>query len=158
MRVICVILFFFFAFISCNVEIDSFYKTNRVEDINVLPLIKPYRLFTPIHDNTIWSLKFKNKVKQKYGFEDQTNVCRINVVNRIIYGHCMEFQSYPNYYFVIIPDENIEKAFEFKNEWSLYLHEHGVNSDELYHVLNVYWDFKKDYRSLPWYDQIKNQE
>jgi hypothetical protein len=142
---------------SCSTDKDNFYKTNHTEDIDVLPLIKPYRLWSPIPGQSVWHLDFKGKVKDKFGLGTQTNVCEINVVNRIIYGHCSERSQYPNFYFVIIPGENVEKAFDSKEAWTEYLREHQVDSEKLYDVLQVYNDFKKDYKSLPWLNQVKDR-
>lgn len=147
--------------LSCNSDVEQFYKISHTGDLNVLPLIKPYRLFTPIPNKSVWHLDFQKEIKfeikksKKYLYESQVNVCHINIKNRIIYGHCMDQAYYPNYYFIIIPDKNIEKAFEFKEDWDNFLHERGVNSSELYDVLEVYTAFKKDYKTLPWYEQIK---
>lgn len=141
---------------SCNSDIERFYKTNHIEDIDVLPLIKPYRLWTPIPGKEVWHLEFRDSVKDKYGYISQTNVCQINVINRIIFGHCSDVSYSPNFYFIIIPDKGFEKAFDSEQEWTAYLKTKGIDDEKLYGVLEVYNDFKKDHRSLPWYDQVKN--
>lgn len=138
---------------SCNSEVDGFYKISHVEDTDVLPLIKPYRLWSPISGYNDWHLDFMREVNGRYGNISQTNVCKINVSNHIIYGQA---DYGPNFCFVIIPSEKIEKGFNNKEDWLSFLRAHGVNGNDLYDVLDVYNIFKRDYKKLPWIEQVKN--
>ncbi len=143
---------------SCNIFVDSFYKTSHEWDIDVLPLIKPYRLITPIPGSSHWTLNLTRDMYIEGGYIYQLNVCKVNIENRIIYGHCMPEDCFPNYYFVLIPDEDIEKGFILESEWAEYLKGRKVNSSKLHNVLTVYDQFNhSNCRSLPWYEQIKNE-
>lgn len=143
---------------SCTLEIDRFYKVSHIEDRDVLPLIKPYFLWTPIPSQTLWHLDLKRPLGIYPGNNwAQCNACRINVVNRIIYGHCMPSPSNAEYYFAIAPDEDIEKVTKSMEEWDTFLKERNINSANLFDVLSVYKLFVKDYQKLPWYNQIKKK-
>jgi hypothetical protein len=152
------ILIMYVFMLSCNSKVEKFYRTNHVEDIDVLPLIKPYRLWSPISGEVIWHLDFEGKVEPKPGWTiSQMQVCKINVVKLVIFGHCINgYNSINASYFVVLPKENIEKIFSSKEEWAAYLMTRGVDHEKLYDVHEVYNVFKKNYRSLPWYDQVKN--
>ncbi len=144
--------------LSCNSGIDGFYKTSHTEDIDVLPLIKPYRLWTPIPNKSTWALDFSKKVSVGTDLQiSQMQVCQINVNNGIIYGHCAQQSQAMNHaYFVIIPGSHVEKIFESKYTWDAYLRAHNNNSDVLYDVNDVYARFnEKGYQELPWSKEIK---
>ncbi len=144
--------------LSCNSNVEKFYRMNHVEDIDVLPLIQPYRLWSPISGKVVWHLDFKGKVELKPGWTiSQMQVCKINVVKLVIFGHCVNgYNSINASYFVILPEVNIERIFSSQEEWAAYLKAKDIDHEKLYDVLEVYNNFKRDYRSLPWYDQVKN--
>ena len=140
-------------FLSCNDRTDSFYSTSHTEDIDILPLIKPYRLWSPIPDEHIWHLEFKGRVKNGNGYYTQTNVCNINVLNNHIFGHCDSRDCYPNFYFVIVPDSNIEVSFENRPDWVAYLSSRHIDS-VTFDVLSTYNSFKRNRNNLPWLEEI----
>ncbi|WP_162902844.1 hypothetical protein [Taibaiella koreensis] len=147
-----------FVMLSCNSGVDDFYKTSHTEDIDVLPLIKPYRLWTPIANWPAWALDFKKPVSVDTDLHvSQMQVCEINVSNGIIYGHCAHQSSaMNNSYFVIVPDSNVEKIFGSREAWDTYLSARNANSDVLYDVNEVYTRFnEKGYKELPWNAGIK---
>lgn len=143
--------------VSCTQQPDRFYKTSHIEDIDVLPLIKPYKLWSPVPGVQVWHLDFSRKVAVKAGWEiSQMQVCRINVANHIIYGHCADNMKSANAaYFVIVPDKKIEQIFLSKDDWEKYLSDNGLHSENQLDVLEVYNAFKNDYRSLPWLGQVE---
>lgn len=154
-----VVLLAFFCMTSCSRGVDIFYKTSHVGDIDVLPLIKPYKLWSPIPGNQVWHLDFSQKVAIKPGWEiSQMQVCWINVTNRIVYGHCSDkLESANAAYFVVVPDKKIERIFLSKDDWLKYLAENGVHNENQLDVLEVYRGFKKDYRNLPWLSQVTEE-
>ncbi len=140
--------------ISCDSGVIGFYKQSHVEDIDVLPLIEPYKLWTPIPGSSTWFLDFKKEVVRAAGNIFQTNVCEVNVANHIIYGHCISLNAQPKGYFVVIPKENLEMMFQNKEEWDSFLKERNVNSNQLFDVLETYNAFNINYKTLPWYKEI----
>jgi len=144
--------FIIIAMTSCNNDVENFYRTSRDSDLWVLPLIKPYRLINAEPNQTLWYLDLKRPLGINPGSKwKQVTVDKINVVNKVIYGSGYD----PAYYFVIVPDEDIEKVFKAQDEWNAYLKELGINGEDLRDVLTVYDAFNEDYRKLPWYDQVE---
>ncbi len=135
---------------SCNSDIDQFYTVSHESDIDILPLIKPYKLWTPIPGHYNWFLDFKKQEKGKKGYyHNQIVVWEVNVVNHIIYGFSGD-------YFVIIPEVGIEKMFKSKMEWSEYLKSKGITDNTMYDVNEIYNEFSLNYKKIPWYNEVKN--
>lgn len=147
------LLFLFIGFLSCdNYYVDNFYKKSTEVDRLRLPLIKPYQLYSNNTGKEFWQLDFINKNHEIYLMH--LNVCKINIINRTIYGHCMDYQCYPNLYFTITLDDSVENIFDNRNDWIDFLNERNIESENLFDVWEVYKIFKSDYSKLPWYKQI----
>jgi hypothetical protein len=139
--------------ISCNNH-RSFYEYSTVEDLYRLPLIEPYELtniFGVDEDRhsewaSTWNLKLI------YGSVKTTRAEEVNVTKGIIYGYHPRFDYYPPAWFVIIPEEKIEKFFkDQEKEWRSFLASKGIDSIKLYDVWEVFDKFRSD-KTLPWYN------
>jgi hypothetical protein len=141
-------------FTCCSTDVERFYKISRDTDLWVLPLIKPYRLVNAVPGEQLWYLDLKRPLGVYEGSDwKQVTVDSINVVNRVIYGSGYQ----PAYYFVIIPDRDVEKVFKNNAEWDVYLKGLNIDSKNLHPVLPTYEAFARNYSSLPWYTQVKNE-
>jgi hypothetical protein len=142
------------AFLSCKLK-DPFYDEYAVEDLYRLPLIKPYELLNlygadPNEEVTrSWALKFVYGECEGYS---QLNISHIQVAKGVIYGHGKDgITSSPNYWFIVIPDQKIERIFKKRNDWIDFLKHKQLNPDTLYKVWPVFSRFK-DGGILPWYN------
>ena len=152
----CFLLLFFLA--SCSNPRTEWYEVTGCADLRVIRLIKPYQLFTPFPEDSIWFLSFVNNGQlDECGINDEhhLSVAWINVKSDIIYGYSDEFSEY----FVVIPSKKIEKQFRKKNEWLIYLKEIHQDIDTFYRPDKVDKILKRcseNYKALPWYNQIKD--
>lgn len=136
--------------LACNSDFDTFYARNKKEDLYILPLVKPYFLYSPIPGKSLWHLDFQTEVKDQFGAVDWTNVCEINVVDSVIFGHCVYREGSPNDYFAIVIREKIEIIFPSKEGWESFLKSKNISNFKTFDVLSTYSEFKNDYKSLPW--------
>ena len=144
--------------VSCSNPRTEWYAAISCGDVGLIPLIKPYQLFTAYATDSVWGFSFVNNGQLDecgVNHEDQMTVSWINVKSDIIYGYSDEYLSY----FVVIPSRKIEKKFDKKNEWLLYLKEINQSIDTFYRPDKVYKILKggpENYKALPWYNQIKD--
>ena len=149
--------------VSCSNPRTEWYEVTGCSDLSLIPLIKPYQLFTSVADDSIWFFSFVNNGKLDgcgNNYDNQMPVSWINVKSDIIYGYSDKFSDY----FVVIPSRKIEKKFSKKNEWLLYLNEIHQDTDTFYRPDRLYKNFDSDhsifgrgkYKALPWYNQIKD--
>ena len=150
------LLFFiiFAIFISCGFKNTGFYSTDKYEDLYVIPLMKPYRLYSTGPLKVVpWMLFFRNHLKpgELYGAgaDDQMPVSLINIKRGIIYGYdTVDDKS--GRYFVIIPNKSFEKIFTNKEEWDVFLQHSNITNDTFYDPNIIYDKFKENNKSLPW--------
>ena len=144
--------------VSCSNQKAEWYGLTHCGDLTLIPLIKPYQLFTSDATDSIWLFSFVNSGKlDECDINDEHHIAVswINVKNDIIYGYCDYFSDY----FVVIPRKKVEKRFNKKNEWLLYLKEIHQETgtfyrpDKLYKILE---SGPEKYKELPWYNQIKD--
>ena len=154
---------------SCSNPNKEWYEENSCEDLNLIPLIKPYRLFTvgSGNDRLGWFITFMNNGKVDEcgnNLNSQMNVKRVSVKGDIIYGYCEDYSEY----FVIKPKEKIEKMFDNKSDWVLYLKTINQDTCTLYDPDGLYTLYNEGstarhgsahghYRALPWYNDIKSK-
>jgi hypothetical protein len=158
---------------SCQwADNDSFYQNYSEEDLYRLPLIKPYQLIqlygidkssdkSSLRKDEIfnvWSLRFVyGGDSQSPGFTYDVNATEINIKKGVIYGHRPKREDYPDVWFVIIPNEKIEKVFkDKKNEWKNYLKSRNIDPPVLHPIWPLFNEFRAN-GTLLWYDKKKKK-
>jgi len=152
-------IFLLLFILSCGIKKDRFYTEVYTFDLQRMPLIKPYELITPrVSDSTTevhsWHLKLFQPQPKSY--VHHLNISHVNVSKNIIYGHGQDGRTnFPNYWFIIIPNKNLEKTFNKEEEWKSYLTSVEINSDMTVSVWILFEQFKNN-STLPWYNPDKN--
>lgn len=154
---------------ACEGSNNSFYTYYAEEDLYRLPLIKPYKLinlygFKEGEGHDSWQINFHyggDKNVRGYNNIDIPNykpvvlATDINISKEIIFGYDPGRGEDPPVWFIIIPDQKLEKVFKNeKTEWQKFLKKEGVVDFKLYRVWPLFEEFKKSH-ILPWYNPKK---
>jgi hypothetical protein len=142
---------------SCNQAENDFYNDYVEEDLNRLPLIRPYKLITNMNEeykeeHPSWGLVFtkeytrKNKLK-----DDHVNIRVVNIEDSIIYGGPGRYERHaiPDFWFIINTKTSDEMIFEDEESWKAKLTVLNCKQDTLYDIWPIFEIFKKD-GTLPW--------
>ena len=144
--------------VTCKHRTESFYMGYIEGDLYRVPLIYPYQI-TQLYGlekgkglTNSWALNFHYEGDSTTpGFSNGVMVSEINVSNGIIYGYDYEQPDYPGVWFVIVPDQRVEKVFKNnKKQWNEFLSQYNISNPELYQVWEIFEEFKNSSK-LPWY-------
>lgn len=133
------VIFFSFILFSCSSR-DSFYETGSGWDYVRFPLIKPYFAISSTDSNAKWVIPLQNELplsKVPFLF-DIVDVEKIDVVDNVImvytpdstkYGYNEDDEQTLHWY-ILMPDEQMEIAFENENDFLEYLREKKLDEPE----------------------------
>lgn len=131
----------------------GFFKSTGGWDYRRIPLIEPYQAIST--DKETWTIDLKtNSIRAtfsigvaKLGVIDKRVIVVYDAPNAILRG-----ERVGEAWFVIIPEENIEKGFTKEEEFLSYLEGRGIDHPKLTDVNEVYKEFFNK-RHLEWFPE-----
>ena len=124
-------------------EKDIFYERSGGWDYARIPLKKPYELMK-LKNRPGWDMNLHAMTLQS----SISNVTGVNIIEGLIVLHSsgntfLRGVEVPQAWFVIIPEKEIEKGFDKKEEFTSYLTSMSINRPEFHNPDSVYQSFIK---------------